>query len=121
MGIAPGSACMFWQKIFSVWPKIPAGEPPSEYRLIRWASGWEAIFDSSATRWARLWLLAIWGAARPEDNRPAKRGHESPIGIDWGLWPSNWTIALAAVPLAGPGTKKLAPLSGSGPGDAGRP
>jgi hypothetical protein len=57
---------------------------------------------------------------RPDTRWAAKLDHESSTGIRSGVSPSIWAIAHPAEPLAGPGTKNLAPVSGSAPGGVAR-
>src|SRR5947207_1684369 len=116
MGIEPGSAAMFLQTIFWVCKNAASGPPPREYALMRCASGWEAIFDS----WSTLCLslrsrLSLWSIFA----RKATQDSES--GCEAGRIPTSLAIALAALPRAGPGTKKWAPVRGFGPGGTGRP
>ena len=86
---------------------------------MRWTSGWEAIFDSSATWRASPWSCASFAAMLPWDRRCWKSADDSLTGMVFGFRPTSEAIAPAAAPLRGPGTKKLAPLIGSEPGAVG--
>ena len=83
---------------------------------MRCASGWLAIFDSRATLWARLGFETSLSCNGPNASCCANDAHDSSTGRVWGLSPSSWAIAPAAEPLAGPGTKNWAPVSGLAPG-----
>src|ERR1700761_5737143 len=89
--------------------------------LTRWTSGSPAILDSSSTLWASDLLWASLAAMAPRPRRCLKSAHDSSTGRLAGFRPTSCAIAPAAGPLAGPGTKKLAPLSGSAPGGVGSP
>src|ERR1700759_2950358 len=92
------------------------GPPPSEKMLMRCTSGSAAIFDSAATLRASPLSCASLAPMAPRLRLCWNCAHDSSMGMLAGLSPTSCAIAPAAAPLAGPGTKKFAPLSGSAPG-----
>src|SRR6202012_796679 len=92
-----------------------------EKMLMRWTSGSAAILESNATLWARPLSCASLAPMAPRLRLCWKSAQDSSMGMVSGLRPTNWAIAPAAGPLAGPGTKKRAPLSGSDPGALDKP
>src|ERR1700744_3615820 len=113
--IEPGSDWMLLQMTFWVCAKIAPGPPPMEKMLMRWTSGSAAILDSSATLRASPGLWASLAPIAPRLRLCWNWPQDSSMGMLSGLRPTSWAIAPAAAPLAGPGTKKLAPLSGAAP------